>query len=355
MYHTVKREKMLRTYPLLLTVSILIQSIFSFILSSQSSAQEWAFRKTQGTLRVVDLHSPGGSVASNCAEGLVNVDKDNRLVPCLAQDWRWVDDRTIDFKLREDVRFHNGEKFNAETVKLNWQEYKKMEIPRPARFLVPQNGTDCRIIDDYIIRFTFPEPDGLTFVKFRWFLQIAPAFFKENEFPEKNWGYFPLAGPWGTGPFRFVEGKFHFAKPSEYMVLKAFERYWDRGYPKVENVIFDNTLITNKPKAMHLCAEQEGDVDIVTHIRPLDTLKIAESHYAKVVKSKDATILGAVFNQRKKNSIWKDIRFRKAVNYAINRRELWEYAAHGNAYNLGGFIPTGTRGHRHALWVGGRF
>ena len=36
---------------------------------------------------------------------------------------------------------------------------------------------------------------------------------------------------------------------------------------------------------------------------------------------------------------------RKAVNYAINRKELWKYAAKGNAYNLGGFIPPGTYGH----------
>jgi ABC-type transport system substrate-binding protein len=35
---------------------------------------------------------------------------------------------------------------------------------------------------------------------------------------------------------------------------------------------------------------------------------------------------------------------RKAVNYAINRQELWKYAAKGNAYNLGGYIPPGASG-----------
>jgi ABC-type transport system substrate-binding protein len=38
-------------------------------------------------------------------------------------------------------------------------------------------------------------------------------------------------------------------------------------------------------------------------------------------------------------------RLRKAVNYAINREELWKYAAKGNAYNLGGFIPPEAYGH----------
>jgi len=96
---------------------------------------------------------------------------------------------------------------------------------------------------------------------------------------------------------------------------------------------------------MRLCREEEGAVDIVSHIRPLDTLKVAESTYAKVVKSRDLTCLNGVFNQRKRGSKWKDIRLRKALNYAINREELWRYAAKGNAFNLGGHIPPEAFGH----------
>jgi ABC-type transport system substrate-binding protein len=44
-----------------------------------------------------------------------------------------------------------------------------------------------------------------------------------------------------------------------------------------------------------------------------------------------------------------DIRLRKALNYAINREELMEYGAKGNAYNLGGHIPPGARGHNPNL------
>jgi ABC-type transport system substrate-binding protein len=91
---------------------------------------------------------------------------------------------------------------------------------------------------------------------------------------------------------------------------------------------------------MRLCREQEGKVDIANMARPLDMLKVAESQYAKVVKSKDACLLRGHFNQRKKRSKWTDIRLRKAINYAINRDELLRYAAKGNAYNLEGFpIP----------------
>jgi peptide/nickel transport system substrate-binding protein len=194
-----------------------------------------------------------------------------------------------------------------------------------------------------------PEPDGVIFPKFEWFFQIAPAFFAEHEFEPNNWGRLTEAGPWGTGPFILVEGSALYAKPSDQVVLEAYEDYWDPQYPKVKRIIFDNTLIGNREEAMRLCMEKEGAVDIVSHIRPLDTLKVAESPFAKVAKNKDVAALIGWINQRKKDSKWRDIRLRRAMNLAVNREELWKYAAKGNAHNLGGFIPEGAYGHNPNL------
>jgi peptide/nickel transport system substrate-binding protein len=342
---------MSRRVSISLAILAFIQFSLSIALSPPSLAQEWKFReKPRGTLRVVDLLRPDASCLFNYAEGLVTTDRDNKLASCLAKDWRWIDERTIEFKLRQDVTFHNGEKFNAEAVRINWEEYKKMETPRPVRFLVLPDETVFEIVDEHTVRFTFPEPDGIVFPKFQWFFQIAPAFFKEHKFPERNYGYLPEAGPWGTGPFKFVEGGIRFGRPSDRLVLEAFEDYWDLQYPKVERVIFDSTLLGDRKEAMRLCRETEGAVDIVSLIRPLDTLKVAMSKFAKVVKSRDFTLLASWFNQRKRGSKWRDVRLRKAVNYAINRKELWKYAARGNAYNLEGFpIPSGAFGHNPNL------
>jgi peptide/nickel transport system substrate-binding protein len=147
-----------------------------------------------------------------------------------------------------------------------------------------------------------------------------------------------------------VKGNLRFGRPSATLVLEAYEGYWDRRYPKVKRVIFDNTLIGDRKEAMRLCKETEGSVDIVSFIRPLDTLKVAMSKFAKVVKSRDVKWLRGIFNLRKKGSKWRDVRLRKALNYAINRKELWKYAAKGNAYNLEGFlIPPGAYGHNPNL------
>jgi peptide/nickel transport system substrate-binding protein len=185
----------------------------------------------------------------------------------------------------------------------------------------------------------------MAFTKFLWFFQIAPSFLKEHNFDENNWGELAEAGPWGTGAFKLVEGSNRLGRQSDRLVLEAYDRYWDRRFPKVSKIIFDNTLRDNREEAMRLCRETEGNVDIVSFIRPLDTLKVAESPFARVLKNKAPTVLGSTFNQRRANSKWRDVRLRKAVNYAINREELLKYAARGNAYNVEGFpIPPGAFG-----------
>ena len=330
---------MLRHRYALPVVSVII--LFSFLvgLSRTTKAQEWAVVRPQGVLRVADFNFPNGSVMWNYGEGLLTLDKDNNWIPCLAQDWRWVNDRTIEFMLRQGVTFHNGERFDAEAVKMNYEAYRRMKSPRLVTCTALVDDTEFRVIDDYTVRFSFPKPEGLAFTKFAWFFQFAPSFLRKHTFPENNWGELPEAGPWATGAFKLAEGGIQIGKVTKKLVLEAYERYSDRRYPKVKRIIFDNTLTADREETMRLCRETEGNVDIVTFIRPLDTLKVAGSPFAKIVKSRDLAYLWGITNQRKKGSRWKDIRLRKALNCAINRKELLKYAAKGNAYNLECFLP----------------
>jgi peptide/nickel transport system substrate-binding protein len=265
-------------------LTLLAVSFFSLavVLHSASLAQE---RTTpRGTLKVVDLWNVQSSVVRNYAEGLVMLDKDNTFVPCLAESWKWINERTIEFRLRRGVFFHNGEKFNAEAVRINWEAYKALKSPS-APFLVIPDETVFEILDEYTVRFAFSEPDGLALAKFGIFFQAAPGFIDKHKFPERNWGLLSEPGPWGTGPFKWVEGSAGAGKVSERVVLEAYENYWDPRYPLVKTVIFENALLKDVEEAARICRETEGSVDIVSFIRPLHTLKVATSPFAKVVKS----------------------------------------------------------------------
>jgi peptide/nickel transport system substrate-binding protein len=329
-----------------LTLLVLLFCSLALVSPSASLTQE---RVTpRGTLKVVDLLNVVNSMRPNYAEGLVELDKDMNFDPCLAESWKWIGERTIEFKLRRGVSFHNGEKFNAEAVRINWEGYKSLEAPGWGFLTIPDETT-FEIVDEYTVRFTFAEPDGMALAKFVAFVQIAPGFLGKHKFNDGDWGSFTEVGPWGTGPFQLVEGGTAWRKLGDRVVLEAYDKYWDLRYPKVKTVIFDNKLAKDVEEATRLCRETEGAVDIVSFIRPMDTLKIATSPFARVVKSKDSTQTHSGINQRKEGSKWRDIRLRKALNYAINREELLEYGVKGNAFNLGGHIPPGARGHNPNL------
>jgi peptide/nickel transport system substrate-binding protein len=128
-------------------------------------------------------------------------------------------------------------------------------------------------------------------------------------------------------------------KRSERVVLEANLAYWDAArFPRLHRLIFDNTL--NQKEALELVKTGEGRVDLVTGLSPLETLRVAQSPFAAVVKNRGVlmTVFGQ-FNMRKTGSPWHDVRLRQAVNYAINRADLIQYATKGNGEIIPALIP----------------
>jgi peptide/nickel transport system substrate-binding protein len=139
-------------------------------------------------------------------------------------------------------------------------------------------------------------------------------------------------------------------KRTDQVVLEANLEYWDKTrLPRLQRIIFDNTLA--QPDAVELVKTGEGRVDLVSELSPLETLRVAQSPFAKVVKNRGnwGTLFG-FFNMRKAGSPWRDVRLRQAVNVAINRDDLIQYAAKGNgvivpallAVNAFGYDPNLT-------------
>ena len=168
---------MLRIKYKILTFLVLSFCCFNFASPSVLLAKDSAVGiNPRGTLRVVDLWSVAGSVEMNYAEGLVMLDKDNNFVPCLAEEWKWINDRTIEFRLRQGVFFHNGEPFNAEVVRINREAYKALKFPN-LPFGTISDETVLEIVNEYTVRFIFPEPDGMALAKFGLLCSRCPRLF----------------------------------------------------------------------------------------------------------------------------------------------------------------------------------
>ncbi|WP_309626744.1 ABC transporter substrate-binding protein, partial [Methylibium sp.] len=108
------------------------------------------------------------SITWNTMEELVRVDKDGRTVPTLAESYRWVNDTTMEFKLRKGVAFQDGEPFNAKMFRRSFDEVQKSENPHPpGAFLNFAKDTKLEVVDDYTVRFVFPSTDSAAVMKFR--------------------------------------------------------------------------------------------------------------------------------------------------------------------------------------------
>jgi peptide/nickel transport system substrate-binding protein len=99
--------------------------------------------------------------------------------------------------------------------------------------------------------------------------------------------------------------------------------------------------VQNSPKEA-LTALGKGQVDLVTSLIPKDTLKIAKSSYSKVVKGrKDVRYTIGFLNLRSPTTRpLRDIRVRKALNYAVNKEELLRYAFKGNGDKMRGVLTV---------------
>jgi ABC-type transport system substrate-binding protein len=121
-------------------------------------------------------------------EHLIEPDKNGKLVPRLATKWQWVDDRTLDVTLRQGITFHNGEVFDAEIVKLNWEENTRLGQPHiSGAFMNFAPGSRLEILDAHTVRFRFPEPDGAALAKLSAMHLGNRQFYRDVGWGEKHW------------------------------------------------------------------------------------------------------------------------------------------------------------------------
>jgi ABC-type transport system substrate-binding protein len=312
---------------------------------------------SRGELRIVDKRVTNRlSVQDHAIERLVGVDYEKgTLVPRLASGWRWRDDRTLEVTLRQGVTFHNGEVLDAEIVRLNWEafnDYREFYGPHLVWRAFPQ-GTRLEILAPHALQFVLPAPDPAAVLKLMSIPIVNRQFFRyldqqAQELQQRRGnillGTLRTPGPWGTGPYQVVAGTSQTDMQTDQIVLEAYPGYWDKTrLPQVQRLVFDHTL--THQEAQERVMTTEGQVDLFVDTRPLDTLRVAQSPFAKVVKERSmlTAVLG-LFNTRKANSPWHNLRLRQAVNYAINREDFLRYAVKGNGVLVPALLPPGAVG-----------
>jgi len=184
----------------------------------------------------------------------------------LAESFEWIDAVTIEFKLRDDVTFTNGEPFNADTVLFSFDQLLDPEIGGVELSNRSANMDRVEKIDDLTVRLFYKEPiaQSLNMANLsQASFMVPPGYFAEV-------GYADFTDqPVGTGPMMFDSR----VRDSTITLVKNPDY---KGYSG-EAPLFDTLefLILPEPGA-RLAALQSGDADIIVDL-PFDQVAAVEA------------------------------------------------------------------------------
>lgn len=275
-----------------------------------------------------------GRVGSNIYDGLLLRGPDLKLQPGLATGWEFLDNNTrIRFKLRQGVKFHDGEPFDAAAVKFTFD-----------RLLGPEGGKGPQqanytaigsvdVIDSQTVDFHLKSKDPVLLTKLAGYgaMIVPPAYIKAHDEAYFN------AHPVGTGPFRFVD-----YKPKISLTLEANKDYW-AGPPKIDRLVYRFI-----PEAATQVSElQSGGIDIATliPISLIDTIKADPK--LKVSSITGPTVLVLRFDTR--DGVTKNVAVRKAIIEAVDRDAIVTQILQGNGTPVASFQSPLSFGYDPAL------
>jgi peptide/nickel transport system substrate-binding protein len=265
----------------------------------------------------LDPHIPADMTShrifQNIFDTLVFRDRDMKLQPHLATSYELLDDTTWQFKLREGVLFHNGEPFDANSVKFSVERILNPDLEsHMAGWFATIDHVE--IVDDYTVNIITGAPDPLLPGRLTWLYMVPPQYVQENG--DEYFGLHPV----GTGPYTFVEWV-----KDDHLSLQANEEYWN-GAPAIQEVVFRPIPETST----RIAALLTGEADIIDSVPSDQVGTIENSDVAKVasVLSKRQIYIGL---DNINDTPLKDKRVRLAINYAVDVPSLIENIMGGYA------------------------
>jgi peptide/nickel transport system substrate-binding protein len=256
-------------------------------------------------------------------DALVKPMPGNLLAPSLAEFWTVSpDQRTYEFKLREGLKFHNGDPFTAEDVKFSFHRAKGAKI-------LQEKVREVAIVSPYRIRFHLHEPFP-DFMTFYGTLATSAAWIAPKKYMEQVGVDGFKKQPVGLGPYKFVSHT-----PGVELVMEAFEGYW-RKMPSVKRLVYKSV----PEAATRLAMLKRGEVDVAYL---LDGPMAEEVKRDPSLKLAFSGAIGTFYldflEQWDPKSPWHDRRVRLAASLAIDRRTLNQAETLGASRLNGNVIP----------------
>jgi len=256
-------------------------------------------------------------------DALVKPMPGNLMSPSLAESWTVSPDgRVYEFKLREGLKFHNGDPFTAEDVKFSFHRAKGSKM-------LHDRVREVTVVSPSRVRFTLGEP-WPDFMAFYGTMVSGAGWIVPKKYVEQvgNDGF--KRHPIGLGPYKFVSHT-----PGIELVMEANESYW-RKMPSVKRLVFKSVPESTTRLAML----KRGEVDVAYLLEVPQAQEVKKDPNLRLAFSGGiATFFFDFLEQWDPKSPWADRRVRLAANYAIDRQALSEAETLGASKPAGNHVP----------------
>ena len=258
--------------------------------------------------QITDLNS--ARITKRIFEGLVGQELGSyKLVPGLAQSWEISrDGLTYTFKLRPNVKFHDGTPFNAEAVRFCFERQLNDKSPYYATGTYPYvksflgNIAGVEVVDPLTLQIKLKAQ----LAPFLQYLAHQSLFVYSPE-ALKKWGKDIVKHPVGTGPFKLETWE-----PGVKVVLARNDAYWG-GAPKIRQAIYVPIIEAQA----RLAAIKTGEIDLTMDVPPDSLDDLRKDPNVVVAESNSSAAWYIALNTR--HPVLKDRRVRQALNYAVNK------------------------------------
>jgi len=266
----------------------------------------------------VNYGATSSSLQGNVYDSLVQYDTQGRLAPALAESWAQPSPTTYVFRLRQNVKFHDGAPFSAEDVVYSFQRVLDPQTKATRQRILETILESVRAIDPRTVEVRLKMPTAT-------FLEMLAG--REMYIVSKRWaqrgGDFKSAMN-GTGPFRLTS-----YEPSVRYVLERFADAWNP--PCLDRI----ELVPIQDDRARVNALKSGQVDFIEYLPWQDTEFFFRERGYRVYRGFD------VFNMVRLNTNRPPInnpKVRQALNFVINRQTIAIIAFGGQGQPMDGFL-----------------
>ncbi len=284
--------------------------------------------------------SPNLAVATMIFDTLTQFDSESRLEPGLAESWRPVAETVWEFKLRPNVRFHNGNAFTAEDVAFTIARVPQV-VNSPSSYAIYTRAIErVEIVDPLTVRFHTRAPYPLLPTDLGQVAILDKETHDGASTEDFNSGKVAI----GTGPFRHVS-----FRSGDRLELERNDAYWG-DKPHWQRVSY--RILPND--ASRTAALLAGDVDFIDQVPTSDLASLRRNERVRVAEKDGLRIIFLALDHMRSDGSpqiqdadgrplprnpLRDLRVRQALSMAIDRPAIVQRVMEGTALPSGQFLP----------------